>query len=395
MAADTCVKVFKSTDQGAPVLSGAAGAMIAVLDACLCNGFNLQTAQSVVVSGGVATATFAFAHGFAADRVVLAAGATPSGLNGEKRVLSATSNSLTFDAEGVPDGTATGVIAFKVAPAGFVKLFSDTSKALAVFKSGSPKSLGGCLRIDDSDAWNARVVAYESMSDINTGSGIAPLAAQVSGGFYWPKAVSGGGAGARPWVLIADSLGFYLCVAAYSSTSPYFFISYFGDYPPFAQVDAYAWALTGCIDASSYFRAGNVGSCVGGIAPVIEMGCVSPRGASGVGSAVALGKTTFGCAAASAGQMVGAPGYPFSYPNASGKSLIVSPVFLFESGLSFRGQLPGLYGTPQNISAQGWLTGRIEDGVVPGKRLMHVKLGDIDSTGPIGGVWIDITGPWR
>lgn len=395
MAIDTSVKVFKSTDAGAPALSGTAGALIAVLDACLVNGYSLLTTQSVAISGGVATATFATAHGFAAGRVALVAGATPAGLNGERRVISATTNSLTFDATGLADGSATGTITLKMAPAGWVKFFSDTIRSLAVFKSANPRSLGGCLRIDDSGAPTARVVAYEFMSDIDTGAGMTPRSDQVAGGFYWPKAVSGGGAGSRPWVLIADSLGFYLCVAAYSSESPYFYISYFGDYPSFAQVDAYAWALTGNVTTSGYFRSGNVGSCVGLIDPVIEMGCVSPRRSSGVGGSTLLSKTVMGATAMSVGAMVGGSEYRFSYPNGAGCLLIVSPVWLLESGLSLRGQLPGIYGTPQNISTLGWLTGRLDDSGVPGRLLMHIKTGDIDSSGPVGGMWIDVTGPWR
>lgn len=393
--ADTSVKVFNSTDQGAPSLSGTAGALLAVLDACLVNGYSLLTAQSVAVSGSVATVSFALAHGFAVGRVLLVSGATPSALNGEKRVLSATANSLTFDATGISDGAASGTITLKMAPAGWSKPYVDTGLFVGVYRSTNPKTLGGCLRVDDSNTAYARVVGYEGMNDVNTGVGQAPTSAQVSGGFYWPKAISGGGGGARPWVVIADSLGFYLCVAAYSSTSPYYYISYFGDYSSLAQIDAYAWLLTGNKDTASYYRSGNVGSCTSFVNPTVDVGCVSPRSISGVGGAVFIGRATIGCKAVSAGAMVGGDDYPLIYPNLAGNGLIVSPVWLCETGVTARGVMPGLYGTPQNISAQGWLTGRIEEGVVPGHKLMHVRVGDIDSSGPVGGVWIDTTGPWR
>ena len=51
------VKWFTSDMRGAPVVSGTAGTLIAMLDACLVTGFGVVTATSVTVSGGVATAT--------------------------------------------------------------------------------------------------------------------------------------------------------------------------------------------------------------------------------------------------------------------------------------------------------------------------------------------------
>ena len=54
---DTSVKWARSTMPGAPVLTRAAGSLIGLLDALLVNGWGQQTATSVVVAGGVATAT--------------------------------------------------------------------------------------------------------------------------------------------------------------------------------------------------------------------------------------------------------------------------------------------------------------------------------------------------
>lgn len=48
----TAVKFFHSEMPSAPVLSGTAGSLLAILDACLVNGWGLMTATSVVVSGG-------------------------------------------------------------------------------------------------------------------------------------------------------------------------------------------------------------------------------------------------------------------------------------------------------------------------------------------------------
>lgn len=110
------VKYYHSELPGAPVLSGTAGAMAAVLDACLVNGWGLLTAQSATVSGGVCTLTFAVGHAFEPLTVALVAGAGVAAINGEQRVTGTTTNTISFAAPGVPDGSVSGTITAKVAP---------------------------------------------------------------------------------------------------------------------------------------------------------------------------------------------------------------------------------------------------------------------------------------
>ena len=79
-------KWFASTMAGAPALSGSVGAMISVLDACLKDGFNLLTLDSLVVASNVATGTKT-SHGYIVNQVVLISGASPAGLNGSTSVF--------------------------------------------------------------------------------------------------------------------------------------------------------------------------------------------------------------------------------------------------------------------------------------------------------------------
>jgi hypothetical protein len=51
-------KWYRSTMTGAAALSGQAGKLIDVLDACLINGFNQVTLTSLVVASNVATCTY-------------------------------------------------------------------------------------------------------------------------------------------------------------------------------------------------------------------------------------------------------------------------------------------------------------------------------------------------
>lgn len=118
---------FDSGMAGAPTLPGnTQGAVIGVLDACLVNGFNSQTLTSLVVSGGVATATKT-SHGFWDHTVVQITGATPADLNGKKRITRVNADSFTFEAVGMANGTATGTIIAKMAPGGWTKTTISTN----------------------------------------------------------------------------------------------------------------------------------------------------------------------------------------------------------------------------------------------------------------------------
>ena len=74
---DTSVKYLHSGMTGAPVLSGAIGSMIAVLDACLVDGFALKSVNSLVVASNIATINVSTGITAEVGAVVLVAGATP------------------------------------------------------------------------------------------------------------------------------------------------------------------------------------------------------------------------------------------------------------------------------------------------------------------------------
>lgn len=201
---DTSVKFITENMPGAPVLSGTAGALISVLDALLVTGFGLRTATSVTVAGGVATVTLASnaQNANLLHSVILVDGvaAPMADLNGEQRVTAAGTTTLQF-ATAVADGTATGTITVKSAPAGWEKLYSGTNKA--VYRSTHVQSAKHCLRVDDTGTTSARVVGYETMTDVDTGVGPFPTAAQMSGGGYWWKSIDAT-ATARGYFFAAD-----------------------------------------------------------------------------------------------------------------------------------------------------------------------------------------------
>lgn len=397
------VKYFHSNMPGAPVLSGTAGALIAILDACLKDGFGLKTVDSLVIAGGVATMTISTGMTFEQDAVVQVAGITggAAALNGDRRLLSIAGNTATIDATGVSDQTATGSITAKVSPLGWAKPFTGTN--VGVYRATDPTSLGMYLRVDDTGTTVARVVGYESMSDVNTGTGPFPTAAQVSGGGYWEKSGAAGST-ARNWIVVGDERAFYWwCVpnAAAAITSQGL-LRGFGDLIPRRSSDAYAAFLAADI-ASIVTSTGLPSDLVSSSVPYSTGYVTAPRNQGAIGSSSPLlvyaesRRATIAVTRSGQGAAYSAP-----YPNTADNALDLDRVLALDYDLSVRGTFPGLLHLPQAVgfALQTWdkIAGQ---GVLLGRTLMAVRGGSPGyatqntSSGYPGAAVFDITGPWR
>lgn len=143
------VRLYSSSDVGAPVLTGEVGTLISVLDACLVTGYGAK------------------------------------------------------------------------AGAGWTKPFSTTNKA--VFRQSTSGHSGFYFRFDDAGsgtggASECFLRAYQTMSDVDTGTLPFPTVAQLSTGFVIKKTLASNST-ARDWVVVADGGTFYLmCTQANSAT---------------------------------------------------------------------------------------------------------------------------------------------------------------------------------
>lgn len=391
----TAVKFLHSGMVGAPGWSFAAGSSIGVLDAVLVNGFNERTATGISVSDGVATATLPSGHGFEVDSVVLVSGATPSALNGEKRVLTTAATSITFSAAGIPDGAATGTIRVRYAPLGWAKPFSGTNAA--AYRSNDVTGTQMFLNLpQDINGHDVLVVGYEAMSSATGGAGRFP-----SNNRYWVKGSSS--SVPSPWLIIGDSKTFYL-LRQYTSGTRFNSgaLVGFGDFVSFSLLDPYRcfisviWEpLTDVITQS-----GNEGSLELSDPSAAYAGISAARSRSGVAGGVSLIKTLESYLGRSSLTVSGGTTNPgntafASYPAPANQGLILSRVVLAEGG-GPRGVLRGLYHTPQNAHAAFNQMDRIEgQGPFAGRKLMALKCGSPAGTTSQGVVFVDITGPWE
>ena len=380
---------FDSSQVGAPVLSGSAGALRAVIKACLVDGFGAGPVATLTVSGGIATATYAGAHPFKVGYVAQFAGATPAGLNGNKVILSATGTSVTFAAPGVPDGAATGTITSKAAPAGWQELFAGALANVIALKPSVVEATGCVLRVDDTGAINARVRAYEAMSDISTGVGMTPLESQAAGGLWWPKSATAN-ATARAWILVADARGFYLAVAPAGGDR--YTLLFAGDIASLKSGDAYGYLLTGN-QADQTGASSAPDGCVGYSHRSARTGAYLVRAYTAIGQSTDAQRLGAHHNGSTADVYAGTAGYSLgAYPNGANNGLLTGALELHAAGL--RGTLPGLLHPVQDCGTS-FATGATVDGTddLAGRRLLAIRTGP-PAGGTVGTVFIDTTGNW-
>jgi hypothetical protein len=380
---------FDSSQPGAPVLSGTAGALRTLLKACLVDGFGAGAVATLTVSGGIATATYAGAHPFKVGYVAQFAGATPAGLNGNKVILSATGTSVTFAAPGVPDGAATGTITSKAAPAGWQELFAGTLANVIALKPTAVEATGCVLRVDDTGTINARVRAFESMSDISTGVGMTPLESQAAGGLWWPKSATAN-ATARAWILVADARGFYLAVAPAGGDC--YTLLFAGDIASLKSGDAYGYLLTGN-QADQTNASSAPDGCVGYSHRSARTGAYLVRAYTAIGQSTAAQRLGAHHNGSTADVYAGTAGYSLgTYPNGANNGLLTGALELHAAGLC--GTLPGLLHPVQDCGTS-FATGATVDGTddLAGRRLLAIRTGP-PAGGTVGTVFIDTTGNW-
>ena len=252
---DTTIKYFNSSMTSASRLSGTAGDLIGILDACLVNGFGSVTLTSLVVASNVATATCSGGHNFSmvgsTGPVITIAGATPSGLNGEWRVTVTSSTQFTFVTSGITDQTATGTITAIRSPAGWTKLYNGTNKA--VYQRTTIGATSMLLRVDDSTTTYASLNAYESMSDVDTGT-------DGFGGTLYLMKSNSASTSSRPWRIFADAYSFYMFQYWHGSYTTNSEGCFFGDIISYrAATDNYHCAIIADVTNNHPYPGGNSG----------------------------------------------------------------------------------------------------------------------------------------
>ncbi|RLC34252.1 hypothetical protein DRH14_03375 [Candidatus Shapirobacteria bacterium] len=137
---------------------------------------------------------------------------------------------------------------------GWTKEYLGSNKA--AYRNSPVNGTGFYFRFDDDrvNKESAHCRGYESMTDIDTGSGTFPTTDDL---FIWKS--NSQNSTARPWVVYGDDCGFWLLIYAnYTATGgdTYCNIHWIGDFISFVPGDGYASGIGGCVsegnDNNSY-----------------------------------------------------------------------------------------------------------------------------------------------
>lgn len=387
---DTSVKHACSSMAGAPVINGTAGSLIAALKAFLVTGWGTKAVDSAAISNGVCRLTFATGKSAAEIYSVIAlSGASPAALNGEQRVTAVASGWVEFKTD-LPDGPVTGSLSFKMPSLGWEEVFSKTN--VSVFRSADPRGTRPYIRIDDSNALYARVQMYESMTDVDTGVGVAPA---MTGGYYWHKRSAAAATGIY-WLLIGDSRGFYYAPVPNTSSSVASaasfaaVTSYAGDIQSYRSGDAWCGFLTGGAGANYDAREG----CV--FQPGTSAGRTLMRASHGIGAAIICDKVTFG----STGAISGANSLMGTFPSRADNGLRLADILVMDGVIAAgpRGTMPGAYFCPQD-GLVGGLGAELKytqgSGVFAGMTLLSLAIGSPAATTGNGMAFWALDTDWR
>lgn len=368
--ADTSVKWFYSGMADAPALSGQAGALINLLDACLINGFSTRTPDSVSISAGVATVVIGAGNPYEKHAVVSISGASNAVLNAEWRIDSAAASSFTFLCPGVADGVVTGA-SVKRAGGGWTKPFSGTN--LAAYQSADPASTQLYLRVDDSGTTAAQVRGYENMTDISAGTGLFPTTEQrTESSAVWQKS-NAANSTSRDWVVVTDGLLFFYAPASNAQ------VNFLGQHTPFrfgdirsrVPGDAYHCILS--VVMSAGVNPGVEGSTRDNSSiPTSSGGVYIARAVTQTGGAIGTGYT---CAATMVGVLGVSPD---------------SDLMLCPMSIGSRGVVPGMYIAADRV-AELPIFSIVDMGGVPFARV----IGAASAIGSDRHIAFDITRPWR
>lgn len=236
--------------------------------------------------------------------------------------------------------------------AGWTKPYTGTN--IAAFRQGAGSN-NMYLRVDDTPTAtgtairSARVVGYESMSDVNTGAPISfPTPVQVSGGAHWVTNCAGGvHADARVWYVVADESFFWIRWLNYpsqgESQNGYYETYCFGDIIPLKPGDA-AHTVLLCKTtqmANTFHSDPWSGQAMNGGVSGNSFGLVAARSFTQAGGPIWLGWHTDhvkGSSSFGTGNL--------SYPHSPDGALYLAPVWAHEYHIApynVRGIMPGLW----------------------------------------------------
>lgn len=205
---DTSVKFIASWMPGAPQIINTVGPFLSAMD-IMATGADPRTGATITVVSGLATITVTGgAHMAVKDAVILIENATDAELDGEQKIITATSGELTF-ATNATDGVYTGD--YMLAPMGWEIAFTGTNKR--AYRSLDLDNERLYLRLEQTVYNRATVRVYRAMSDIDTGTGPIPTF-DAEPTCYWETRIANTSSPASEYLFVTDGIRMFVWIDA-------------------------------------------------------------------------------------------------------------------------------------------------------------------------------------
>jgi hypothetical protein len=281
------------------------------------------------------------------------------------------------------------------AAAGWTKPFSGTSKA--AYRMGAGNQFYLRVQDDGSGAASfreARIVGYESMSGVDTGTNPFPTVAQFANGLFVRKSLALDAA-ARNWLCIADNRTFYLFITSGDPGGTTYFGWGFGDFYSNLALDGYRTFIHGRVIENSAGTGTDFSNCATSLVAATITGCYVARNRNAAVGALQVTKVSPGMAytnvAASGNSSL------LTFPNIENGGLYLGPILLGDKTTvptsSLRGRFRGLW---YLCHAHGnFVDGDTIAGVgdFAGRTLMVVRI-LADPSAVLGAVVVEISDTW-
>lgn len=205
------------------------------------------------------------------------------------------------------------------------------------------------IKVSHTNAAYATVVGYESIAGDGTPTNSFPTTAQLANGLYWYLS-STSDTTQRPWLIVADSLRFYLWIGASVTTATglqtttYQQTYFAGDIISYRGGDAYSFMVLGGISVS--LAACPFGTLVSAFTSTTT-GHYIARSHTQAGTSIPIYKTGDPVCEDQTVMGTGGTGTP-AYPDPVSGGMLLSRVRLFSIS-SMRGHLPGVWTPLHNL----------------------------------------------
>jgi hypothetical protein len=312
---------------------------------------------SAVESGATITLTLTNSNTtLVTNEYIVVEGLSPAGANGTFQITVVSGTSVSYVGPGSL-GAITGTGTYYKAGLGWSNPYTGTN--VDAFR---PQSVSGYpqfyVRVDDSNtvgtagaAKEMLVRGYETMSDVNTGTGLFPTVLQLTNGVFWRKSLTADSTTERQWVIYGDAKTFYFIPNSESSTITGRTICGFGGFITFKSGDAYNCFLNGhgtsnTASNATAFGTGNSGLNIVGMttsSPASGTACFCARQYSQAGGSSYMSLIHFSGAGVVG---IGAgTGGGITYPNGPDGALWVQPLLCYDTNATgnVRGRMPGFY----------------------------------------------------